>query len=118
MNPTNVVFVVVGIAVLSFVVKLVRNRGFKGAMFGAPVQRLVGEMELRPQKRSMMTTRVKVHALEPQDPSRGPDVGIEVTRSAPLAWTMSPVSLTKGEARELAELLARAAQVAETDPRT
>jgi hypothetical protein len=110
MNPTNVVFVIVGLAVLSLIVKLVRNRGFKGAMFGAPVQRLVGEIELRPRPRVMMTTTVKVHALEPSDPSRGPDVGIEVTRSAPLAWTMSPVSLTKSEARELAELLARAAQ--------
>ena len=91
----------------TMIYRLVRNRGLKGALFGAPTAWLAGEIDLG--RRNLVWTKLKVHVLEPRDPLRGPHVGLEVSKSTVGSWQMTPVSLTHDEARQLAETLTQAA---------
>lgn len=112
MNVSNVFFVVFGLVAASVVYKAIKNKGLRGAMFGAPLRRLVSDMELEP--RGMMKTKLKVHVLDPPDVSGGPHVGVEVIHSTLGSWEMKPISLTRAEAQRLAEQLMLAVKESET----
>jgi hypothetical protein len=89
--------------------KIIKHRGVKGAMFGAELGDTVGELALSTNPLAKST--VKVHRLKGRDASTGPHVGVELRFSSVLgAWEMRPVSLTRAQARELANLLSRAAE--------
>ena len=83
----------------------------EGAVFGVPLREKIGELELA--KRGLIKTKLRVHVLDPSHPSDGPHVGIEVIQSTFASWDMRPVSLTRAEARLLAEVLSQAADVSE-----
>ncbi len=100
------VFVVFGLVAAHLLYKVVRNRGFRGAMFGAPVGRTVGEIALR--SRGLVQCRLKVHTLIAS--SNAPQIGLEIAHSTVGSWHMTPVSLTADEARQLADALGRAAR--------
>jgi hypothetical protein len=112
MNFNNVFFVVFGLVAASLVYKAIKNKGLRGAMFGAPLRRLVSEMELAP--RGMVKTKLKVHVLDPRDASEGPHVGVELIHSTFGSWEMKPISLTRAEAQKLAEQLTLAAKESTT----
>ena len=97
-------FVALGLVAASTLYRVIRNRGFRGALFGAPVRATVGEIELRP--RGLVKSRLKIHTLGGGRDS--PQVGLEITHSTVGSWQMTPVSLTADEARRLAEALERA----------
>ena len=67
MNFNYVFFVIFGLVAARFVYKAIKNGGLRGAMFGAPLRRLVSEMEL--ETRGMVKTKLKVHVLDPRDAS-------------------------------------------------
>ena len=83
--------------------KVVKNRGFRGAFFGAPIRTTVSEIELR--GRGMVKSRIRVHTLEGD--SGAPKVGVEIVHSTALSWQMTPISLSTDEARRLAEALSQ-----------
>jgi hypothetical protein len=92
-----------------WIFNLIKHRGVKGAMFGAELRGTVGEMTLNANPLAKST--VKVHRLQPSDPSAGPHVGVELGFSSVLgAWEMRPVPLTRSQAQELAHLIAKAAE--------
>jgi len=107
-NLQYVVFALLGLVAVFMISKMIKNGGFTGAMFGAPVREMVSEVELQP--RGMMKTRLKIYALDPRDPADGPHVGVEVIHSTVGSWNMTPISLTMAEAQSLAEQLMHAAK--------
>jgi hypothetical protein len=109
------IFVFVAVAI-SAILRLVKNRGFRGAMFGAPVRKQVSAIELDPRGGSRVTLRV--HVLDPEDAGAGPHVGVEVVRSAFGSWEMKPIALSRTEAQRLGEQLALAARESVETPRT
>jgi hypothetical protein len=90
----------------SFVYRLVRHGGLRGAMFGARVAQTIGVLELG--RRGITRLRLKVHRLEAAD-SGDPGVAIEVVSTSMAGAGMVPIVLTKEQARTLAALLKDAA---------
>jgi len=112
MSAQTILFVIFGLVAANLVFKIIKNRGWKGAMFGAPLGTLTSEMELS--SRGLTTTKLKVHVLDPRDPGEGPHVGVEVIHSTFGSWETKPVSLTRTEAWWFAEELSRAAEASES----
>ncbi len=106
MTVEYIFYTVFALILLSFVYRLVKNRGLRGAMFGAPVARTLGEIDLG--SRGMIRTRVKVHRLESRD-ATSPEIGIEFLASTIGSFSMTPLSLTRQQAAALAALLSDAA---------
>jgi hypothetical protein len=99
---------IVGVLLVIWIFNLIRHRGIKGAMFGAEVLGTVGTLILSANPLAKST--VKVHRLNAADPSIGPYVGVELRFSSVLgAWEMKALPLTRAQARELAQLLSKAA---------
>ena len=111
MNLQTVIFIVVGVVGANIIFKIVKNRGWKGWLFGAPVGQQIGELELP--RRGMIKTKLKVHILDPRDAGEGPHVGVEVIQSTIGSWEMKPLSLTRTEARRFAAELVQAADRSE-----
>ena len=107
MNGQTIFFMLFGAVAASMIFKVIKHRGWKGAMFGAPVREMLAELELS--RRGMTKTKLKVNVLDPHDPGEGPHVGVEVIHSTIGSWEMKPVSLTRAEARRFAEALLQAA---------
>jgi hypothetical protein len=84
----------------------VRYGGFKAAMFGAKIERTIGEVF--GERHGGMRAGVKVHVLTGSAGQRA--VGIELVAKSPLSYQMIPITLSPSEARDLALLLQRAAQ--------
>jgi hypothetical protein len=99
-------FAVFGLVVLNLLYRVVKNRGFRGAMFGAAVARTVGEVDLG--RRGMVRTRLKVHSLEAREDG-SPEVGIEFVATTIGSFSMTPLSLTRDQAHALSTLLSQAA---------
>ena len=108
MKVEYVFFAVVALVAANLLLKIVRHRGFRGALFGAPIRTTVSEIDLR--ARGMVKSRLKVHTLAGGDGA--PQVGLEVVHSTVGSWQMTPVSLSAAEAHRLAEALEQAAREA------
>jgi hypothetical protein len=85
----------------SFLVKMYKNGGFKGAMFGAPIVNTVGEVSGTGSK--IMGITVRVHVLGGDSPDRS--VGLEFVAKSVASYQMMPVSLSAIEAKKLIGLL-------------
>jgi hypothetical protein len=109
-NPQYIFFAFFAFVAGSFLYKIVRNRGIRGAMFGAAVRESVADIELP--RRGMIKTRVKVFELDRN--ADGMAVGVEVVHSTVGSWQSVPVSLSAANARHLADMLIHAASKAET----
>jgi hypothetical protein len=94
-----------GIA-LFIVFSIVRHGGVKAAMFGAKIERTIGEVE--GERRVGVRTQLKVHALSPSSGERA--IGIEFVAKSPLSYSMVPITLSAAEAQRLALLLQSAAR--------
>ena len=112
MDTQSIFFILFGLVAASMLFKVIKNKGWKGAMFGAPTRKQTCEIELG--SRGMVKTKLKVHVLDPRDRGEGPHVGIEVIHSTFGSWQMSPISLTRTESQRLADELSRAAKDSET----
>jgi hypothetical protein len=99
-------FGIVGLVLLHLVYQIIKNRGLRGAMFGAPVIRTIGELDLG--RRGMVRTRLKVHRLQGTD-TASPVVGIEFLMTTLGSFGMTPLPLTRDQALTLSGLLSRAA---------
>jgi len=93
------------IAVVNFAYQAMKNRGLRGAMFGARITRTVGELDLG--KSGPMRTTLKLHRLESREPEAA-TVGIEVVNRSFASYHMLPIRLTSEQAAVLRELLSQA----------
>ena len=94
-----------GIA-LFFVFRIVRHGGLKAAMFGAKIERTVGEVQ--GERQAGVRTQLKVHALSGTSGERA--IGIEFVAKSPLSYSMVQITLSPSEAQRLALLLQSAAR--------
>jgi len=101
-------FAVFGLVLLNIVYQVIKNRGLKGAMFGAPVARTVGELDLGG-KWGVRTT-VRVHVLEPREAAL-PQVGLELVTKSIASVSMRGIPLTPEQARSLSVYLSQAASL-------
>jgi ribosomal protein S28E/S33 len=90
---------------LFFLFRIVRYGGFKGAMFGANIERTLGEVQ--GQSVAGSWTTVKVHVLSSESKAR--TVGIEVIGKSIASYQVTPIKLSSIEAQRLASLLQSAA---------
>jgi hypothetical protein len=106
MNSQNyipfILFAFIAFTIGSFIFKIFKNGGFKAAMFGAPIERTVGEATATNSSR-IMSAVVRVHVLGGQSTDKA--VGLEFVAKSFASYQMLPVSLSKVEARKLIMLL-------------
>ena len=86
--------------VITFVVNVIRHGGFKAAIFGAPIERTVGEVRVT--RGGIGSTTMKVHVLRKETELK---VGLEVVTKSVASYHMMPFTLTASEAKRLSELL-------------
>lgn len=101
-------FLFIGIFVFvigSFAIKFFRYGGFKAALFGARIERTLGEVSGGGMVFGSMT--VKVHALDGDTPEKA--VGLELIAKTFASYHVMPVTLSASETMHLASLLQTAA---------
>lgn len=95
-----VFFVVFAAAAGSFIYKMIKHGGWRAAMFGAPIERTVGEVEGGGIK--LMKVGLKVHKL---GGGREKAVGVELVAKSLGSYQMMPLTLSSMEAKKLIALL-------------
>lgn len=97
---TILIFGTVALGLGAVLYKIVQHGGFKGAMFGARIDRTVGEVAGGGVK--LMKVRLRIHKL-----GGGLDraVGVELVAKSFASYQMMPVTLSNAEARRLIGLL-------------
>ena len=101
MDTFSILFVAVfGLIAGSFAFKFLKFGGFKAAMFGASIERTIGEA--RASSGRIVKAVIKVHVLD-----GGPDkaVGLEFVAKRLVSYQMLPVTLSENEARNLIRIL-------------
>jgi len=83
---------------------MVRHGGFKGAMFGAKVERTVGEVA--GEKQGPISTAIKVHLLNRDSAEKL--VGLEFVARGFATYRTTPFALSALEAQKLVLLLQEA----------
>lgn len=81
--------------------RVFRHGGFKAAMFGARIDRTVGEV--LGQAQGSVGLALRVHVLH-RDPAEKL-VGIELTAKSMASYQMMPIALSLSQAQELSSLL-------------
>lgn len=84
-----------------FIFRMARYGGFKAAMFGAKIEKTLGEVE--GQRQTLMSLRLKVHLLEGSPSEK--TVGLELVAKSVASYQMMPITLSAAEAKKLVSLL-------------
>jgi hypothetical protein len=101
------VYVVFLLFIGYFFIRIIKYKGFRGALFGGEITKTFGEIELsRP---GLLKTKLKIHRIKADGKN---DVGVEVISKSALSYRVYPVNLSREEASRLAELITRAANEA------
>jgi len=107
MDPMFIVVAALFAAVFALlVIKIFRHGGFKAAMFGARIERTIGEVS--GERQGLVGVKVRVHLLDRD--SKGKLVGIELTAKSVASFQMMPITLSSEDATQLAEFLKEAAR--------
>ncbi len=93
-------FIIFAIVMATFLFKAFKHGGFKAAMFGAGINRTVGEVSGSGPK--LMKLSLKVHEL---DNEQDKAVGLELVAKSFASYQMTPIALSVKEAKKLAEML-------------
>ena len=80
----------------------IKNKGVKGAMFGAEVLEKTGE--IKGTKNGLSNTRLQVHLLKGNRINEN-EVGIELNSRTLANWETLNISLNKDEAEKLLQML-------------
>ena len=98
----EVLFFAVFAAVIGFFVyRMFRHGGFKAAMFGARIDRTVGEVS--GEKQGPVGVALKVHILRREAAEKL--VGVEFISKSFASYQMMPITLSTSQAQQLASLL-------------
>jgi hypothetical protein len=81
---------------MNVLLHVVKNRVLKGAMFGAPVARTIGELDLGP--KGTARTTLRVHVLEARE-AASPRIGLELATSSLGGFSRRGIPLTSEQAR-------------------
>jgi hypothetical protein len=84
-----------------FIFRMVRYGGFRAAMFGAKIEKTLGEVEGH--RQPLMSLRLKVHLLEGNPSEKA--VGLELVAKSVASYQMMPITLSTAEAKKLVLLL-------------
>jgi len=83
------------------VFRMIRYGGFKAAMFGARIEKTLGEVAGHPQPPG--SVRLKVHLLGGGSPDKA--VGLELVAKSVASYQMTPITLSVAETKKLVSLL-------------
>ena len=98
----EVLFFAIFAAVVGFFAyRMIRHGGAKAAMFGARIDRTVGEVG--GERQGPVGVALKVHVLRREAAERL--VGVEVVAKSFASYQMMPITLTASQAQQLASLL-------------
>jgi hypothetical protein len=100
-------FIIFAAFVGFFLYRIIRHGGFKAGMFGARIDRTVGEVG--GEKQGPVSIALKVHILR-RDPTEKL-VGVEFVAKSFASYQMMPVTLSISQAQQLASLLNEAVRV-------
>ena len=98
-------FGIFALVVGSFIYKGLRHGGLKGAMFGARIERTLGQVDCSGVNFGSMV--LKVHKLSGGGQEKS--IGIEMVAKTFASYEMMPMTLSPVEAKKLATLLENAA---------
>jgi hypothetical protein len=84
-----------------FAYRMIRHGGFKAAMFGARIDRTVGEVS--GEKQGPVGVALKVHILRREAAEKL--VGVEFIAKSFASYQMTPITLSVAQAQQLASLL-------------
>lgn len=102
-TPDYFIYAIFLLFVGYFIFRIIKYKGFRGALFGGEITKTFGEIELS--KPGMLKTKLRIHRIKADGKN---DVGIEVISKSPLSYHVYPVKLSREEATRLAELITRA----------
>jgi hypothetical protein len=98
----EVLFFAVFAAIVGFFVyRMIRHGGVKAAMFGARIDRTVGEVS--GEKQGPVGVALKVHILQREAAERL--IGVEFVAKSFASYQMMPITLSTSQAQQLASLL-------------
>jgi len=100
-NPQILFFIFFAVIVGFMLLRTIKHGGFKAAMFGAPIEATVGEVNGGGSK--LMKLVVKVHKLGGNDSEKA--IGLELVAKSVASYQMTPVALSVSEAKNLIKLL-------------
>lgn len=89
----------------TFLFKFIKHGGLKAAIFGAAINRTVGEIGV---KEGMVNIAIKVHTLGSDEPDKA--VGLELVAKTIARLRMTSVTLSVSDAKMLASFLQAAAE--------
>lgn len=84
-----------------FLFKIIQKGGLRAALFGAPIEQTIGEIE--PAHSKFQSIRLKVHRLKDESPERA--VGLELITKSFASYHMLPLAISVEETRKLIGLL-------------
>jgi hypothetical protein len=105
-GPGTLLFVIFVVVVGYFVYRIFRLGGLKAAMFGARIERTVGEVPGEKQGLGLMSVVLRVHALRRDNSEML--IGIELVAKSFASYQMMPITLSVHQAQQLASLLQNA----------
>ena len=98
----EVLFLVILVGVVGFFLfRMFRHGGFRAAMFGARIDRTVGEVG--GEKQGPVGVTLKVHVLRREPAEKL--VGVEFVAKSFAGYQMMPITLSTSQAQQLASLL-------------
>ena len=100
-NPQILFFVFFAVAAGYMLFRTIKRGGFKAAMFDAPIESTVGEVNVR--RSNLIDVAVKIHKLGGDDSAKA--IGLELVAKSFASYQMTPVSLSVSEAKDLIKLL-------------
>ena len=87
-----------------FVFTVFTKKG-KGRLFGGRIVKTI-DKEIK-QKKGISNSTIRVHVIEKKE-QKDNAIGIELNFHAYLAWSMTPINLSKNDARDLISMLVEA----------
>ncbi len=102
MRFETIFWIIFAVVIANMLFGIVKNRGFRGMMFGAAIESTVGEIPLG--TRGLLTQKIKVHQLAP-DAAGESRIGLELVSWTIASYQMLPIRLTASQAHELMDLL-------------
>jgi hypothetical protein len=93
--------VILAVVVGYFGYRILQHGGLKGAMFGARIERTVGQVS--GERRTAINVALKVHTLRRDNSEKL--IGIEFVAKSFASYQMTPITLSVHQAQQLVSLL-------------
>lgn len=105
-DPQIIFFAIFGLVVANFLFKILKNGGLRAALFGAKIDKTVGEVSVAGKK--LFKSTLKVHAMRGESDRKL--IGIEFVQKSIASYQMLPITLSLEESKLLITLLQAAVE--------